>query len=337
MKEKSSQSPTTAPCSSPEHILVIRLGALGDLIFCFQAFQEIRQAHPDAEIALLTRAPFAAFAQAMPWFDRVIVETHPGFTDISGWRRLLSEIRAFAPNRIYDLQGKKRQTVLYALLGGVFGPDWSGAAPLCKFPRPWPPKPGMHFTDFLTAQLRAAGVPAAEKADLKWLDAQVGKFALPEHYIVLIPGCSPDAPHKRWPPKHYADLANRFHDKGYVCVAVGTGADAAAIEEIKKDAPHNVDLSGHTSLFELAGVLRRAAGVAGNDTGPLHMAAALDTPTLALFSGRSDPAWSKPPGEKVAWQRSENLADLSADEVGAAFDLLLQHAEDKGGEGKGCP
>ena len=59
---------------------MIRLGALGDLVFCFQAFYEIRLAHPGAEIALLTRAPFAAFARALPWFDRVIIDTHPTLT-----------------------------------------------------------------------------------------------------------------------------------------------------------------------------------------------------------------------------------------------------------------
>jgi len=313
-----------------EHILVIRLGALGDLVFCFQAFHEIRRAHPDAEIALLTRAPFAAFARAMPWFDRVIIETHPGFTDISAWARLLREIKAFAPTRVYDLQGKNRQTILYALLGGVFGPDWSGAAPLCKFPRPWPPKPDMHFTDFLAAQLRAAGVPPAGDADVKWLDAQVGKFALPERYVILIPGCSPDALHKRWPPEHYADLASRLQAKGYVCVAVGTEADAEAIDAIKQSAPDIVDLSGQTSLFELAGILRRADCVVGNDTGPLHVAAAVGAPTLALFSGRSNPVWSKPPGKKVAWKQSENLGELGVDEVLAALDLLLQHTEGEG-------
>ncbi|MGB9154725.1 MAG: glycosyltransferase family 9 protein [Alphaproteobacteria bacterium] len=310
-----------------EHILVIRLGALGDIVFCFQAFQEIRQAHPGAEIALLTRAPFAAFAEAMPWFDRVIIETHPRFTEIAAWARLRREIKNFAPARIYDLQGKTRQTVLYALLGGPLGQAWSGAAPLCKFPRPWPPAPGMHFTDFLAAQLRASGLPPAPAPDLKWLDAQVGTFALPANYVVLIPGCSPDAPHKRWPPLHYADLANRLHAKGFPCVIVGTNADADAIAVIKNEAPDFIDLSGQTNLFELAGILRRATGVIGNDTGPLHMAGALGAPVLALFSGRSNPVWSKPPGAKVAVEQSQNLADLSVDQVLAAFELLLQHAK----------
>jgi ADP-heptose:LPS heptosyltransferase len=309
--------------SEKEHILVIRLGALGDLVFCFGAFYEIRQAHRDAEIALLTRAPFASFAQALPWFDRVIVDTHPTFATPFEWMRLRREIADFSPSFVYDLQGKRRQTVLYALLGGPLGPAWSGAAPFCKFPRPWPPASGMHFTDFLAAQLRAAGVSAKPAADLAWFDANVEKFALPARYGVLIPGCSPNAPHKRWPAQKFAALAGKLREKGLVCVAIGTEADAEVVAALKVFAPEIIDLCGRTSLFELAGILRRAALAVGNDTGPLHMAAALGAPTVALFSGKSDPVWSKPPGQKIAVRQSQNLADLGVEEVSDACKFLI--------------
>jgi ADP-heptose:LPS heptosyltransferase len=304
-----------------EHILVIRLGALGDLVFCFQAFHEIRRAHPKAEIALLTRAPFAAFARSLPWFDNIIIDTHPTLATPLRWLSLRNDIAAFAPSRVYDLQGKNRQSVLYALLGGPLGPLWSGPAPFCKFPRPLP-APGMHFTDFLAAQLRVAGVTSAPAPDLAWFDANVEKFSLPAKYAVLIPGCSPSALHKRWPPPNFADLARRLGEKGLLAVAIGTNADAGSVSALRALAPDVLDLCGKTSLFELAGILRRAAIVIGNDTGPLHMAATLGAPTLALFSGKTNPAWSKPPGPKVAWRQSPNLADLSVDEVVAALQEL---------------
>ncbi|MDR3425766.1 MAG: glycosyltransferase family 9 protein [Alphaproteobacteria bacterium] len=312
---------------SKQHILVIRLGALGDLVLCFRAFHEIRLAHPNAEIALLVRPAFADFARAMPWFDRVLIDTHPTFAQPAAWLRLRKEIKTFAPDRVYDLQGKRRQTILYALLGGPCGVEWSGAAPLCKFPRPWPPANGMSFQDFLAAQLRAAGAAESSPPDLTWLDAPVENFALPERYAVLIAGCSSGAPHKRWPPEKYAEAAKRLQKKDLACVAIGTKADADALAAIQAQAPFVIDLSNQTNLFELAGILRRATGVIGNDTGPLHMAAAVGTPTLALFSASSDPVWSKPPGEKVAVMQSPILADLSADKVVAAFETLLQHPE----------
>jgi ADP-heptose:LPS heptosyltransferase len=180
----------------------------------------------------------------------------------------------------------------------------------------------MSFTDFLAAQLRAAGVPALPAPNLTWFDANTEKFALPSHYAVLISGSSPNAPHKRWPPQKFAALAKRLRDKGLACVAVGTGLDAEAIAVIKAFVPETVDLCGKTNLFELAGILRRAAIVIGNDTGPLHMAAALQTPTVALFSEQSNPVWSKPPGPKVAWRQSQNLEDLSVAEVFSVIDSI---------------
>ncbi|MDE1901633.1 MAG: glycosyltransferase family 9 protein [Alphaproteobacteria bacterium] len=317
-----------------QRILVIRAGALGDLVMCGPAFAAIRAAHPGAEIALMTRAPFADFARAMPWFDRVIVDTHPGAWQWRGWARLIRAIREFGPDRVYDLQGKRRQSILYALLGGRrFGPAWSGAARGCAFPRVWPPQPGMHFMDFLAAQLKVAGVGPAPRVDFGWMDAPpeaLSKFALPPEYVVLVPGCTPKAMYKRWPPEKYADFANRLQARGVPCVAVGAASDGDAVAAIRKTAPHVVDLSGRTDLFELAGILRGASCVVGNDTGPVHMAGAAGVPTLAVLSGRTDPVWSRPPGDRVVWRQAVELAALSVDEVWFAMVLLLQHTKNKG-------
>jgi ADP-heptose:LPS heptosyltransferase len=188
----------------------------------------------------------------------------------------------------------------------------------------------MSFVDFLAAQLNAARIPSVPPVDLPWLDAPLEKFSLPPRYVTLIPGCSPHAPHKRWPAQRYADLANLFQTRQISCLIVGTHDDANAIAEIKKAAPHIIDLSGQTNLFELAGILRRAHGVIGNDTGPLHMAASVGAPTLALFGARSNPIWSKPPGERAAVIQCPILSNLGVDEVFAAFNVLLKHAEHKG-------
>jgi len=301
----------------PERILVIRLGALGDLVYCFQAFHDIRQAHPEAEIALLIRPGFVPFAKAMPWFDRLIIDDHP--KSLGGWVRLIRRIRDFGPKRIYDLQGKSRRTLMFFSLGGPFGPEWSGPAPLAHLPRIPPDVSAMHFTDFIGTQLRMAGVPKAGAPDLSWLDAPVDGLGLPDRFAVLIPGCTPKAGYKRWPPQNYAEIAARLD---LPCVVVGTKDDSPYAEIIKATAPATIDLTGKTSLFELAGVLRHAAFAVGNDTGPMHMAAALGTPTLALFSQSTSPPWSRPLGEHAAWLRRPDIADMSVDEVWQAVGKL---------------
>jgi len=303
--------------SQRERILVIRLGALGDLIYCFQAFHDIRQAHPNAEIALLIRPGFVPFVTPMPWFDKLIIDDHP--KGILGWFKLIRRIKDFGPSRIYDLQGKRRQTLMFYSLGGPLGPQWSGPAPLAHLPRIPPDVTAMHFTDFIGTQLRMAGVPKAGAPDLSWLDAPIERLALPERYAVLIPGCTPKAGYKRWPPENYAEIAARLD---MPCVVVGTKDDSPYAAVIKAKAPSTIDLTGQTSLFELAGVLRHAQFAVGNDTGPMHMAAALGTPTLALFSQSTSPPWSRPLGDHAAWLRRPDIADLPVEEVFQTLETL---------------
>jgi ADP-heptose:LPS heptosyltransferase len=132
---------------------------------------------------------------------------------------------------------------------------------------------------------------------------------------MLIPGCAPQHPHKRWPAAHYAALAVMLEARGIACVAVGTGADSEAITAICGKAPNVINLVGKTDIGQLAEVARRALGVVGNDTGPIHIAAATGAPTLALMSGRTDPARMTPHGPDVGWLRRESLDELSPEEV----------------------
>lgn len=304
-------------------ILVIRFGALGDIMMCRQAFQDIRVRHPDAEIALLTTPPFEAFAKSMPWFDSVIAAERAPVTDIAGWRDLLRQLYRFKPNRVYDLQGKFRQDVMFWLMGGpLWGPEWSGAAWGCKYPRLWPPAPGMHFVDFLAAQLRHAGVAKSSPADLAWLNGSLAGFDLPAKFALLIPGCSPKLMHKRWPAEHYAALADRLKERGIASVAIGTKTEADTIAAIRQRAPHVVDLCGRTDLYQIAALARAAACTIGNDTGPMHLAAAVGSPTLALLSGHTDPVWSAPYGPKTGWAKHDPISRLSVDEVLLALSKL---------------
>lgn len=299
-----------------EKILIIKLGALGDLILCQEAFASIRAHHPEAEIALLTMPAFEPFARQMPWFDRVLTDPRPKLAQPHKWLKLIRDVRAFAPTRVYDLQGKFRQTLLFFALGGPWrGPEWSGAAPGCSHPRLWPPREGMPYTDFVAAQLEKAGVKRTGASDLSWLDGPMIAAALPARFALFIPGCAPGRLYKRWPPLHYAMLAKRLAEKGLVCLAVGTKADRDSIEAICRLAPDVMDLSGRTSLGQLAALARRAEIVIGNDTGPTHIAAACGARTLALMSDRVNPLWSAPKGPRATWLQGKPLTALSVEDV----------------------
>lgn len=294
-----------------QRILVIRLGALGDITLCAPAFQAIRAAHPRADIALLTQPAWLDFTSAMPWFDRVLTDSRPRPMNMASWIELLRCVRRFEPDMVYDLQGKARQSVLFWLLGGPLrGPAWSGAARLCRYPRVWPPQTGWHFADFLAAQLHGTGITVPEQADWSWFDAPVDGLRLPEKFILLIPGCAPTRPEKRWPAAAYAAVARHYQAQGLGVVMIGTRADGDALEGVKRLAPGVLDLGGRTSLPQIGAIARRAAAVLANDTGPAHLAAVVGAPVLTLFPASVNPVWSQPRGPRTAVMQGRPLADM---------------------------
>lgn len=302
----------------PERVLVIRLGALGDLIQCFDAFQDIRRHHPDAAITLLTGTPFVGFAASMPWFDDVWGDPR-GRGPLAYWR-VRRRLRAGRFTRVYDLQNKAR-TARYRWLMGLGGgarPLWSGDAPGADFPRP---DIDAHNRQRYRAQLAAAGVPDSGGAETDWLAGGIGGLVPDVPFVLLIPGCSPHLPHKRWPPASYADLGRRLLGRGLLPVIVGTRADRDAADGILADCPDAVDLVGRTDLGQLAALARAARGAVGNDTGPVFLTAVVGCPTLMLMSHHTNPARSAPAGPDAGWLKRPDLADLTVAEVMAALRL----------------
>ena len=120
-------------------ILVIRLGALGDVVLSCGPFQAIRRHHKGSHITLLTTQPYVDFLKNSDWFDEIIIDHRPSFWQVRKWIRLSKFLRAGNFDRIYDLQTSDRSGWYYKLLGPGKGPEWSGIVRGCSHPRPFPP------------------------------------------------------------------------------------------------------------------------------------------------------------------------------------------------------
>jgi heptosyltransferase-2 len=119
------------------------------------------------------------------------------------------------------------------------------------------------------------------------------KFGLPERYAVLCPGAE-YGPAKRWP--YFAELAKKI---GLPVVLLGSAKDAGAAQEIA-----GLNLVGRTTLDEAIDIIAGAEQVVSNDSGLMHVAAALGRPLIALF-GSSSPEMTPPQAGKVLWLRVE--------------------------------
>lgn len=304
-------------------VLAIRHGALGDVIQALGPFQAIRRHHPDAHLVALTGSPFADLLRASGWFQEVWVDDRPPLRRLGSWLGIIRRLRAGRFDRVYDLQTSARTAWYFRLMGSP-RPEWSGVAPGASHPHDNPGRIEMHTADRQAEQLRLAGIQAVPPPDLAWLDADIARLGLPERFVLLVPGGSAHRPAKRWPIGHYAAFARRLIDLGLAPVIAGTRDESGLAREIAASAPGSIDLTGRTSILELAGVARRARLAVGNDTGPMHVTAAVGCPSLTLFSSESDPDRCAPRGRLVETLRRPSLADLSVDEVATAARRLLE-------------
>ena len=298
-------------------ILVIKLGALGDVVQALGPMAAIRRHHADAEIVLLTSAPFAEFLRAAPYFDAVWVDERPRYFDLPRILRLRRRLRAGGFARVYDLQTSDRSSFYHCLMGPGARPEWSGIARGASHRHDDPARERMHTLERQADQLRRAGIAEVPPPDVSWLKADVGAFDLPPRFAVLVPGGAAHRPEKRWPVERYAALAAGLAARGVATAVIG----GAAERPLGAAIPAAHDLTGRTGLAAIAELGRRALWAIGNDTGPMHLLVAAGAPATVLFSAASDPALTAPRGRRVTILRRERLPDLGVEEVAATVAI----------------
>ncbi len=307
-----------------KRILVIKLGALGDFIGLTGHYAALRHTYPNAHIALLTMTPFVKLAKASGYFDEVIQDNRS--RSPLEWIRITQKVLARGNwDLIIDWQAQSRTRSRYytlARLGtnqpfcwGTFGKN--GQMPIKYTPAKW---------RFAWGKTELKSIPfTPEKATLSFCKANKEVLAkLPKKYVLLVPGCSPEHPEKRWPAENYRALALRLAVRGIASVVIGTKAEQAEIELICKDNKMAVDLCGQSALLDIPEIAAKALAVVGNDTGPEHMAEMMDRPTITLFPKLTER--SAVHRENITNIVAPKIEDISVDEVESKLQFLWQSA-----------
>ncbi|MFO1187202.1 MAG: glycosyltransferase family 9 protein [Alphaproteobacteria bacterium] len=305
-------------------ILVIKFGALGDMVQATGPFAAIRKHHAGEALTLLTTPPYVALARALQLFDDIWDDGRP--KSLVAQLRLIARLRRARFDRVYDLQTSQRSSFLLQALWPR-RPEWSGIARGATHPHANPRRDFLHTIERQAEQLRIAGVPIeAAPPNLSALAAReaarLTKFALPEPYALLVPGGSPHRPGKRWPAQSYAALAARLAQEGLTPAIIGGPPEREIAETILAAAPGARSLVGQTDFLDILALGSRAALAVGNDTGPMHLIAAAGAPALVLFGRESDPVLCAPRGANVHILRPDLLAALPVEDVVAAMARL---------------
>ena len=311
---------------SKDRILVIRHGALGDFVLSLGPCKAIRRHHRDAEIVLLTTAPFEALARASGYFDEVWLDRRAPFSRLAENYALFKRLRGAGFDRVYDLQTSSRSSLYFHFFPRRKRPEWSGIAVGASHFQDNPARGQMHTVDRQRDQLRGAGIDDVPLTDFDWVKADTTPFGLPESYMLLIPGGSAHRPEKRWPVEFYGALAGRLMAEG-ISPVVLAGPDEGDIgQRIISAANGGHDLTGRTNFLEIAAISKHARAGVGNDTGPSHIAALAGAPFLTLFSAASDPKRCAPRGRRTEFLRQDELRNLPVDRVHAALRELTERS-----------
>ncbi len=294
-----------------QHILVIKHGALGDIIQAIDAFESLRLSFPEAHITLLTAQGFAPLLAASGWFDEVVSDPRKPVWHLSHSLRLA---RLFSQpfEAILDLQCSSRTATYFKLMRPKG--RWFGTVAGCS--DPMPDFTGVNNRErMMTAVTMAGAKPHTGKLDFLATARTDSLPNLPADYCVFVAGSSKAKPSKRWPASGFADIAARCLEAGITPLLCGTAEDKAANAAIKAACSGVVDLTAQTSLSQLASLMRGAQFILGNDTGPVFLGARTNVPTCMLMGADTDPSMSAPVGDRADYIYAPQLAELPASEV----------------------
>jgi heptosyltransferase-1 len=289
--------------------LIVKLSSIGDVVQALPVATALRRRHPQALISWAVEDWIAPLLEAHPAIDRLIA-----FPPLR-WRRrgrrwavrlraAVRELRGQPYDVAVDLQSLAKSSTV-ALLSAAprrigYARQREGARLVS---RPVPGRPGAHVVEDYLACARALGagdatvdfglrVRAAARARAAELLGDGGGCDRP---LVVI-NASASRARKCWPLERWVELAKALSEVGDV-VLVGGAADLRRHTEIARRAPRLRDLTGRTSLTELAAVLDRSAVHVAHDTATAHIAAALGKPVAGVY-GPTDPRLLGPWGER---------------------------------------
>ncbi|MBN2445321.1 MAG: lipopolysaccharide heptosyltransferase I [Phycisphaerae bacterium] len=290
-------------------ILIIKPSSLGDIVHALPVLAALRAARPDAHIAWLVNHGFAPLIEGHPLLDEVILfdrrsygQMHRRVSVLGAFGRFVHELRERRFDLVVDLQGLFRSGFLALVSGARHRIGFQNArefASLFYTHRVTPPRHIRHAVDrnlFLAKTLGLNVIRPAFPLGLRTDEIEAARVLLAEadgcavsDFTAVIPGARWAT--KRWLPERIAEVMDRLHDEtGRPTVLLGAPDERPVADQVLAGCSTPVvDLVGRTSLRELTALLQLAACVVCHDSGPMHIAAALDKPMVALF-GPTDPA-----------------------------------------------
>jgi len=314
-------------------ILLIKLSAVGDVVHTIPVLNKLRRRYPMAQLDWLVTPAIAELLRHHPATTRIIEFEREAWSTpwrlapFASYGRLAAKLRAASYDLVVDMHGQFRTAALTLATGAParIGFDRPRARVWDASPRKFPEQARKHawqgaregswlaYTHHIpvpTLDLHAVD-RYLNVGPILGLDSEPADFSFPipqsavsrveallaEHgadraeIVIMAPGTIWETKH--WGTEKFAEMAGHFLSKGLAVILIGSRRERVVCEEVAALAPGAIDLAGMTSLSELAALIRRSAISVTNDSGPMHLAVALDRPVVSIF-GPTDPVWIGP-------------------------------------------
>lgn len=294
--------------------LIIKPSSLGDVVHALPVLAALRAAHPQAHVAWLVGNAFAPLLDGHPLLDEIIRFDRRRYgrmwfdptANVAFWR-FVADVRRRRFDCVIDLQGLIRSGLISWFSGAKRRIGFAEAREGARwfYTQRVSAERDMHAVERNLALIRAMNIPAgaaefplavtdAERAAAANLLASAAAGRPLERFIAVLPGARWKS--KQWPPASFAAAIDALQADGAACVLLGAPDERPLADEIIRacrGAP--LDLVGRTNLRELTAVLSLAERVICCDSGPMHIAAALGRPIVAIF-GPTSPQRTGPVG-----------------------------------------
>ncbi|MGN6749728.1 MAG: glycosyltransferase family 9 protein [Xanthobacteraceae bacterium] len=316
-----------------DKILLIKLSAVGDVVHTIPVLNKLRRRYPRAQLDWLVTPAIAELLRYHPAitniveFEREVWSTPWRLKPFVAYGRLAGRLRAAAYDLVVDMHGQFRTAALTLATGAPvrIGFDRPRASVWDASPRKFPEQARKHawqgaregswlaYTHHIpvpTLDLHAVDrylnvgpilgldtgradfsfpIPRSAISRVDTLLSQYGTGRA--NLVVMAPGTVWETKH--WGTDKFAQVARHFLSKGLGVILTGSQRERVVCEEVAASAPGVVDLAGMTTLSELAALISRSVISITNDSGPMHLAVALDRPVISIF-GPTDPVWIGP-------------------------------------------
>lgn len=310
-------------------ILAVKLADLGDLLMITPALQALRAAHPSASIDLLVPPSSEHLLKGAPYLDNIITFGKFAFDSLRGilnpgrvldtvrflWRLRQSGYDALAIFHHFTTGWGTVKFAVLALTGGArerAGLD-NGRGRFLTLRTIDRGFGAMHEADYWlqVAALLGANPAGGWRPNLPINESQrAGAYGLLQELganrggplVAIHPGAGAYSKARIWPEERFAEVAKeliKLHNASIIVLGGPDEVEAAITLQELADSPEVYNLAGRTTIHETAAIIERCSLFLGNDSGPMHIAAAVGTPVVAVFGPSNKEAWHPytPPGE----------------------------------------